>query len=251
VSVKTGPTREYAELAVLLLKRLLGVDLEGELRRPELEAERKRRIAETKERIRDLQERVGESTRVVCEHLYLVFEAVEPAFVMPSFAQTLDEWQVALTEMEVDVPLASYRLDEDEERLVLVNEKVPEDVWNSTPMAVAEFMERFSVQPILVGNLANSGTVVDFLAKAADVGLRLPGQSISSTLFLARLYAGANPDESYMFNIQPDGSIEDTHSKMVDGGMEILGKLAEIMKILHQWIEQWRAVAAEPEGGIA
>ncbi|MBI4672025.1 MAG: hypothetical protein HY741_10225 [Chloroflexi bacterium] len=95
ITIRPSNVKEYASLAVELLKRLLDVDLSEELRAPEIEAKRVAEIeAKSMEEERAYQNRI-QTLRDALEKIYraatLAIERVYPPLALPSFQQSYNE----------------------------------------------------------------------------------------------------------------------------------------------------------------
>jgi hypothetical protein len=85
ITIPTDKAQHYAELAIDLFKRLLGVDLTDLLLAPEIEAKRQLQLDRMHEQITVLQDRITNRCAELLEVVESVIEGIAPALLLPSF----------------------------------------------------------------------------------------------------------------------------------------------------------------------
>ncbi len=117
INVSTGDVRGYAKVSVDLLKRLLDVDLDEELRKPEIEAlraaEEKAKREREKREIEEQTAQVKQARRALAQTAAMAIEKLYPQLCMPRFVNSFNilqylakrekeaqGWQLSYTEEE-------------------------------------------------------------------------------------------------------------------------------------------------------
>jgi len=181
ITVPTKYSKEYASLAVQILDRLLGVDLQEELARPERELKRREDEKAIVEQFRQRQVVLRRRLSTLERGVRLALERVDPALVLPSFERTLEEWS-----FDEDI-LWSWEswlhgLDAVDDHW----RQCPDELRQSLPKSLQRFAENYEIKPSTLFHLCKSNAG---LLAYAEIALGLPGGlRIGSTYRKAKMY---------------------------------------------------------------
>jgi len=144
ITVPTDQSKGYASLAVELLRRLLDIDLQPELLRPQQESKRRQEETAIVEQVRQMQEALGQQICGLEQDLRLAIEKVEPAFVMPSFELQAEQWR-SRSRLKLMSTWSSLNIREpdDKDRLPNLWSKWPSELLSEVRQLIPPALQRF------------------------------------------------------------------------------------------------------------
>ena len=90
ITVQGEHAEQYASIAMNLLDRLLGVDLKSSWQE---QLRKQKELDDLEEQVEQVKASLRKQMHALEQDLRLAIEKVEPAFVMPSFEQGMEEWR--------------------------------------------------------------------------------------------------------------------------------------------------------------
>jgi hypothetical protein len=196
--VSAETVRDYAYLAVTLLRRLFGVDLEPLLVQPPPAVERRKREAVMVNQIRQVQTGIDLVEAAIDSRVRAVAEALEPAFLMPSFHRSLGQWLDQLDQNHLRTGLRSFYADRGTRK---PDPTLARAILVSMPPALQRFVTAYAVDPaFLAFELARAHSTTETLLVLADSALGLsPKRNTAGIYWIARLLKDEDPLVDWSF----------------------------------------------------
>ena len=198
ITVPTDKSKGYASLAAELLRRLLDIDLQPELLRPQQESKRRQEENAIVEQVRQMQEALERQMRGLEQDLRLAIEKVEPAFVMPSFERRAEQWQShSRPKLIASLYLNTRKPDnasfDAEDLLHEWPSELLSEVRQLMPPALQRFIDDHHVGPGAIAKMALESDFLEVLLILADIALGLPTDPSDDVYWQAKTFQSMNP----------------------------------------------------------
>lgn len=225
ITIPKEQVKEYAHLAVGLIRVLLGIDLTVDLQGPEIEAQLKaNRQAQTNKEIRDLELQINavkEARRALKKTARAAVERVHFSLALPSFERQFEEIVDEYNRLE-GIGQEDVVFERKMSNLLLASTGVPELVDVITATELTEFR-----LGLLQSTISKSGLLIR------------PQVEWPGFYSLAAIYPDAElqPIHSY----DESRSITDTkyldHAEILEQGRQYVWRLNEIREAIESWVK--------------
>lgn len=232
ITVPTDQSKGYADIAVQLLKRLLGVDLQPQLLRPVQEQQAQLQRTQLAEQALQAQQHLRNELSFLDTELRLTIERIEPAFLMPSFEQRFDAWKdsVDLETLRPSWPKL------DATGLAHSGSELSADVLASLPTPLREFVNTRRLEPIFITYFSLARGLGEFLLAVALALQLVPepsGDAYGHALTLLRMDPLHPTTLEIPFGLDPNQALYELSNQCKDTSDEIRAIRLEIASSTH------------------
>ncbi|MBL7065110.1 MAG: hypothetical protein ISS49_13010 [Anaerolineae bacterium] len=238
ITVQGEHAEQYASIAMDLLDRLLGVDLQSSWQE---QLRKQKELDDLKEQVEQVKASLRKQMHALEQDLRLAIEKVEPAFVMPSFEQGMEEWRnggdiwidpkffdiIATVESGDEIPPGGDLIEHSEDGEIRVEKFKSSELRKLMPPVLEQFVDKHNVEMSVMAGLLTSDDFVELLLTVADIAFELSTSPSANTYSLARSYMGGLPWDE-------DESATDYWTKMSSFGEDLAGEMQEIHNALKE-----------------
>lgn len=206
ITVSVEKVAEYAEIAALLLERLLSVDLQDLLRLPEKEELRQQALKSLREDIENKKVILQRRIDILNSKLEFAIEKIETTFLLPRFKREYSEWV---------------------ERVYAQNE----DKAKSIPDVLKKFIEK---RKIAIEKFDVSIDYNDFLFKIAHNIIEFSSESYGpeGMYAFARFYVKGEYPPPLLYEGETE---EDNLKYVIHSGDELIAIINEMIETTNKW----------------
>ena len=203
ITISEKKVRYYTTIAVDVLHKLLGVNLQPELIRPQKELSERQKNEKIYEKIKQVRNEVKQILHEIEKNLYIAIATVEKTFVYPSFESIFMQWQGQLEKVRVAYIKGLYDnqyVKKDEKTgLRVCSHKLISEIKQMMPNNVRQFVNQYNVDPWTISMSADE-SVENFLLSVADYVFKLPTAPSTQSYMSAKIFLLQTDNISCIFD---------------------------------------------------
>jgi hypothetical protein len=230
ITVQGEHAEQYASIAMDLLDRLLGVDPKSSWQE---QLRKQKELDDLEEQVEQVKASLRKQMHTLEQDLRLAIEKVEPAFVMPSFEQGMEEWRnggdiwidpkffdiMTIGKGGEEIPPGGdpFAVTKD---CITVHKFKSSELRKMMPPVLEQFVDKHNVEASAMVRLLTPNNFVEFLLLVAEIVFEL-----SADLDPERFHWLA---EMFPVPLLGDESVEDWLTSSLNTGKDLVGKIQKI-----------------------